>query len=924
MATALFSQLERRTGRLVLAVLVVTAALVVPFLTMTPDESASTEPGGAVFDARDRIDERFVSSVFFTGVIGEAEGGDVLLAEPLLELQQAQDALRNDPEIGPKLFTYFDVESTTQVQGVVSLADFVDAELRTQGIDGLAGATDTEVKAAGAAVIDRFGTDSTLLGISVQSTQNAAGEWIVPAVQLSVLSDDSQLGFGNVSVNLGSDTAPEEYSRDILAVLRGADGWTLNGIAIDVNLTSEEQGAVAGPFIGFTVLAALLLVGLTFRSYWVLAVVSASFLVLLIWLKGVSNLIGFKDDLILSLIVPIAMISFGVDYAFHAIGRYREERADGKSAAPAVAAGAAAVSGALVLATVSDSVAFLANVTAGIESVVQFGIGAAIALFSAFLLLGVVAPYVIAAIEARVPAPPSGRRATALRILGAVGAAMLAMAAVLMLVFLLPWLGVLLTVVSIVSTLVVPFMVRSRRLADSDAPAVGDLPIAGGEGRLAERVGAVVAAIAARRAVVLPAAVLVTAVAAVFAVQVPARFDVEDFFSADTDFVQGLDMLDVHVGEREGEPASIYIEGDLTDPASLAAVSARIDELRNSDSEFLARVDGEVRLFDYGIFEVFDETWASPLMVDLVAQQTGVALTDIDGDTIPDTREQIVALVGVASEIGIPFDAEQLAMTPDDVAVRVSFADAAIGFDSDATLVSVGLINSRDQSAVRDARDALTETAEAISADLGGTFVEATGSPLVREGSLEGTNRALLVSLPIAVLACLAVASTFLRSIRYGLASVVPILMVVAWLYAFMEIAGYSINLVTATIAAVSIGIGIDFALHYISRYREELERWGQRSVAVRIAGEGTGLALVASAISSAVGFGILAFAPMPLFAAYGLLTATMIVMALVATLAVLPSILVLITCDAASALDPDDLDPTIDLMATAGTPAGA
>jgi predicted RND superfamily exporter protein len=168
----------------------------------------------------------------------------------------------------------------------------------------------------------------------------------------------------------------------------------------------------------------------------------------------------------------------------------------------------------------------------------------------------------------------------------------------------------------------------------------------------------------------------------------------------------------------------------------------------------------------------------------------------------------------------------------------------------------------------------------------------------VREASLEGTNRALLVSLPIAVLACLAVASTFLRSIRYGLASVVPILMVVAWLYAFMEIAGYSINLVTATIAAVSIGIGIDFALHYISRYREELARWGQRSVAVRIAGEGTGLALVASAVSSAVGFGILAFAPMPLFAAYGLLTAIMILMALVATLAVLPSLLVLISSD--------------------------
>ena len=56
-----------------------------------------------------------------------------------------------------------------------------------------------------------------------------------------------------------------------------------------------------------------------------------------------------------------------------------------------------------------------------------------------------------------------------------------------------------------------------------------------------------------------------------------------------------------------------------------------------------------------------------------------------------------------------------------------------------------------------------------------------------------------------------------------GLVSIVPILMTVALLYGFMYVAGFSINIVTATIGAVSIGIGIDFAIHYTMRYREEL-----------------------------------------------------------------------------------------------------
>ena len=66
---------------------------------------------------------------------------------------------------------------------------------------------------------------------------------------------------------------------------------------------------------------------------------------------------------------------------------------------------------------------------------------------------------------------------------------------------------------------------------------------------------------------------------------------------------------------------------------------------------------------------------------------------------------------------------------------------------------------------------------------------------------------------------------------------IVPILIVVAWLYATMFLLGFAINLVTATIAAVSIGIGIDFAIHFIVRFREEFERHGSRHTAVRITG---------------------------------------------------------------------------------------
>lgn len=891
---SLYERLHARIGLVLAVVAAITAALVIPFLTMAPETSASTEPTGDVFTARDRIDESFVSSVHPVFMIIEANSGEMLDVASLTALLDAEQALRDDPELGPNLFSYFDAESGTDVEGVLTIADLIDAELRAQGVDGVAAATDDQVAAIGSAIIDELGERSEVLGISAQSTRSDDGIWSVPAITTLVLNDNEVLGFGNTSVSLGGGTDTEEYDRLIQEVFR-VEGLQSYGVAIDVNLTSQEQGELAGPFIGFTILAVLVLVGLTFRSYWVLATVSVSFLALIIWLKGISNLIGLKDDLVLSLIVPVAMISFGVDFAFHAIGRYREERAEGRAAGVAFVGGMTAVSGALLLALTSDSAAFLANLTSGIESINQFGIGAAIALASAYVLLGVVAPLVVARLEAAVPAPTPGRRSTILRVLGGFGAAGLTMASVLFLVFILPPVGIVLSVVTVVAVLVVPFLVQRRRTGER----VGDTSVAADEARLARPIGAAVSSLARRPVAVLAGALIVSGVAATAAIQVPAEFDVEDFFSSDTDFVVALEQIDVHVGDRGGEPAQLYVEGDLSDPEALAALQSRIDEVRGLDTRFLARDDtGQVGV-EGGVFEVFDATWVSPPMLGIVAQQTGVTITDDDGNAIPDTPEQVEALLSVASEIGVPFDETRLLLTPDDVNTIVVLDDA----DS-RTVFEMGVVDSRAQESVAASREALEPIAEAISDDLDGTFVQVTGSAFVREASLDATNRALQVSLPVAVLLCLLVATVFLRSIRYGLAAIVPILMVVSWLYAVMYLAGFAINLVTATIAAVSIGIGIDFAIHFIVRYREELDRHGVRAMAVRITGEGTGLALVASAISSAVGFGILALAPMPLFAAYGLLTAIMIVMALVATLIVLPSLLVLVTKDAPGAVD--------------------
>ena len=128
----------------------------------------------------------------------------------------------------------------------------------------------------------------------------------------------------------------------------------------------------------------------------------------------------------------------------------------------------------------------------------------------------------------------------------------------------------------------------------------------------------------------------------------------------------------------------------------------------------------------------------------------------------------------------------------------------------------------------------------------------------------------------------------------HTLISMVPILLVVAWVYGFMYLVGYKVNVITATIAAIAVGV--DYATHFTMRFIEEFEREPSRFPALRRAGEGTGGALAISAMTSITGFLVMAMAPMPMFVTFGVLTAVMIFFSLLVSLLVLPSLLIIIT----------------------------
>ena len=113
-----------------------------------------------------------------------------------------------------------------------------------------------------------------------------------------------------------------------------------------------------------------------------------------------------------------------------------------------------------------------------------------------------------------------------------------------------------------------------------------------------------------------------------------------------------------------------------------------------------------------------------------------------------------------------------------------------------------------------------------------------------------------------------------LRQPALGLIAVGPIVLVLISVLGTMALLGIPYTLITSIITALSIGIGVDYTIHVIHRYREEFARLrNPEQAAVRTLAT-TGSALLGSALTTAFGFGVLIASPLAASQQFGI-TAT-------------------------------------------------
>ena len=128
-----------------------------------------------------------------------------------------------------------------------------------------------------------------------------------------------------------------------------------------------------------------------------------------------------------------------------------------------------------------------------------------------------------------------------------------------------------------------------------------------------------------------------------------------------------------------------------------------------------------------------------------------------------------------------------------------------------------------------------------------------------------------------------------LRRPTLGIIAVGPIVLVLIWVLGTMALLGIPYTLITSIITALSIGIGVDYTIHVIHRYREEFARVrNPEKAAIRTLAT-TGSALLGSALTTAFGFGVLVFSPLEGTQQFGITAAITIGYSLIVAILVVP-----------------------------------
>ena len=160
---------------------------------------------------------------------------------------------------------------------------------------------------------------------------------------------------------------------------------------------------------------------------------------------------------------------------------------------------------------------------------------------------------------------------------------------------------------------------------------------------------------------------------------------------------------------------------------------------------------------------------------------------------------------------------------------------------------------------------------------------------------LQSLFKSQILTLGLVMVGIFAMFMILFKNVRLSLIGVVPNFIAAFFILGIIGLLGIPLDMMTITIAAITIGIAVDNSIHYIYRFKEEFLKNTDYDKTLKICHSTVGVAILNTSITIVFGFSILVFSKFIPTIYFGIFTGIAMLLAMISVLTLLPSLILII-----------------------------
>ena len=377
---------------------------------------------------------------------------------------------------------------------------------------------------------------------------------------------------------------------------------------------------------------------------------------------------------------------------------------------------------------------------------------------------------------------------------------------------------------------------------------------------------------------VVAAALLLVVVSAVGISKLEVENSFINYFSKNTEIYQGMKLIDDELGGTT--PLDILL--DLNEDRIFAEDE---EETEQEDADGEKEEEWE---------EVPDPVyWFTPFKIERIKEVHDYL------DALPEVGKvlSLASVIRVAEELneGKEFDSLQLSLlyrrVPDDI--KALLVHPFVSVENNEARIRLRILDSKEDLRRK-------ELLERINNDLHNQLeltdkdVTVAGLLVLYNNMLQSLYSSQISTIGVVLLGIGVMFLVLFRSLSLSLIGIAPNILAATTVLGMMGLLGIPLDMMTITVAAITIGIAVDNSIHYIYRFREEFAKNGDYLETLRICHANIGRAVLYTSTTIIFGFSILVLSNFFPTVYFGLLTALAMFIALLGALTLLPKLILI------------------------------